>query len=42
MYAERFGWTPSEVDDLPARVEVWLGPMIAALDEARREQAKRE
>jgi hypothetical protein len=26
-YADRFGWTPAEVDALPASIEPWLLPL---------------
>jgi hypothetical protein len=27
VYAERFGWTPAQVDALPASIEPWLLPL---------------
>ena len=39
MYAERWGWTPSEVDNLTLEQEDWLMPIALALDE---EKAYRE
>jgi hypothetical protein len=40
-YAERWGWTPSQVDSLTLEQDDWLMPIASALDgEAKRRQDK--
>ena len=39
MYAERWGWTPNQVDELTLEQEDWLMPIALALDD---EKAYRE
>ena len=39
-YAERYQWTPDQVDMLPATVEPWILPIAATLDKV--ERAKQE
>ena len=34
-YAERYRWTPEQVDNLPAWVDTWLPLMAAEVDAAR-------
>jgi hypothetical protein len=37
MYAERYGWTPEQVDALPASVYLW-GPVLTQVIDAVREE----
>jgi hypothetical protein len=44
-YAERYRWTPAEVDALPAWLDVWLPQMASEVDaakEAAHDKAMRE
>lgn len=45
VYAERWGWTPQQVDDLPLETSDWLLPIAELFDkeqEYRMEKQKRE
>jgi len=35
--AERFGWTPQQVDDLPAKTADWLIAIARTVDEVKTE-----
>jgi hypothetical protein len=35
MFAERYGWTPDEVDNVPLYLEPWILPISDAIDEER-------
>jgi len=37
-YADRFGWTPDQVDDLPLTLVPWLLPLHDDLQEVRQAQ----
>lgn len=39
--ADRFGWTPAQVDDLPAATADWLLAIAATIDEVKAEQMER-
>lgn len=41
MYAQRFNWTPQQVDELPLDVEPWLVPIVSAMEaeQVRRSEA---
>lgn len=43
-YAERWRWTPSQVDDLTIEQDDWLMPIATAMDKERtyREQKARD
>lgn len=41
LYAERFGWTPEQVDRLTVEQDDWLMPIAAALDSERARQEKK-
>ncbi|MFC5184368.1 hypothetical protein [Actinomadura harenae] len=41
VYAERFGWPPSVVDELPMDVEPWLIPIHDLMQEVRADAQKR-
>jgi hypothetical protein len=41
MYAERWGWTPSQVDELTLEQEDWLMPIAMALDEEKSYREKK-
>lgn len=41
-YAERYGWTPAEVDDLPAKYRDRFPTVAAVFDEVAEEKAKRD
>jgi len=38
--ADRFGWTPEQVDDLPAATADWLLAMAVAVEEVKAERAE--
>ena len=38
IMAEKFGWTPAQVDDLPAAMADWLVAISAMIDEVRAER----
>lgn len=40
-FADAFGWTPSQVDDLPADVEPWLIPVLNVIQEVRADESER-
>lgn len=40
-YADRYGWTPDQVDALPAYVDTHLLTLAAVLDEVRNEARQR-
>lgn len=35
MFAEQFGWTPDQVDALPAWLRPWYLPMLSVFAEVR-------
>jgi hypothetical protein len=37
--AERFGWTPDQVDNLPTETADWLVAIAATVDKVKAEQA---
>lgn len=39
--ADRFGWTPAQVDELPAATADWLLAIAATIDEVKAEQMER-
>lgn len=39
--ADRFGWTPEQVDNLPANTADWLIAIAAAVEEVKAEKAER-
>jgi hypothetical protein len=39
--AERFGWTPEQVDELPAGTADWLIAIAGAVEEVKAEKAER-
>jgi hypothetical protein len=39
--AERFGWTPTQVDDLPANTADWLLAIAALVDEVKANRMER-
>ena len=39
--ADRFGYTPKEVDDLPAQTADWLLAIAATVEEVKIERAER-
>jgi hypothetical protein len=39
--ADRFGWTPEEVDNLPAGTADWLIAIAGAVEEVKAERAER-
>jgi hypothetical protein len=39
--ADRFGWTPKEVDDLPAQTADWLLAIASTVEEVKVERAER-
>lgn len=41
LYAERFGWTPEQVDQLTIEQDDWLMPIAAALDNERDRREKK-
>jgi hypothetical protein len=43
-YAQKFGWTPAQVDDLPLHLEPWIFPVMNAIeaDIARKDAAAQE
>jgi hypothetical protein len=41
MYAERWGWTPSQVDSLTLEQEDWLWPIALALDQEKSYREKK-
>jgi hypothetical protein len=40
VFAERFGWTPQQVDEQPAYLLDWLLGIAIVNDEAKAEQTK--
>ncbi len=38
--AERFGWTPDQVDNLPANTADWLIAIAATVEKSRAERAE--
>ena len=38
--ADRFGWTPEQVDNLPAETADWLMAMAIAVEEVKNERAE--
>jgi hypothetical protein len=38
--AERFGWTPEQVDNLPANTADWLLAIAATVDKTKAERAE--
>ena len=40
--ADRFGWTPEQVDDLPAKTADWILAIASTVDEAKIERAERD
>ena len=40
--ADRFGWTPDQVDNLPAATADWILAIAATVDEAKIEKAERD
>jgi hypothetical protein len=40
--ADRFGWTPEQVDNLPAATADWVLAIAATVDEAKVEKAERD
>jgi hypothetical protein len=36
--ADRFGWTPSQVDELPANLADWLVAIAATVEEVKAER----
>jgi hypothetical protein len=38
--ADRFGWTPDQVDELPASTADWLLAIAATVDEVKVEKAE--
>lgn len=41
IYAERFGWTPGQVNELPLAVEPWVLPISDALNAERERRAEK-
>lgn len=41
LYAERFGWTPQQVDQLTLEQEDWLMPIVNAFDDERERQRRK-
>lgn len=41
IYAERWGWTPSQVDELTLEQEDWLIPIAQAFDQEREYREKK-
>jgi len=41
IYAERFHWTPQQVDQLTLEQEDWLMPIISAFDAENERQRKK-
>lgn len=41
MYADRFGWTPAEVDAIPLTTEMWLLPVHDVIEGVRRDAQQR-
>ena len=41
IYAERFGWTPEQVDRLTVEQDDWLVPIAIAMDKERERQEKK-
>jgi hypothetical protein len=39
--ADRFGWTPEEVDNLPAGTADWILSIAATVEEVKFERAER-
>jgi hypothetical protein len=39
--ADRFGWTPEQVDNLPAETADWLIAIAVAVEEVKVEKAER-
>ncbi len=39
--ADRFGWTPDQVDDLPANTADWLWAIATVVDEVKAERMER-
>lgn len=44
LYAHRFGWTPTQTDEMPLVDDAWLLPICAAIDDelARRDKKEAE
>lgn len=42
MYADKWGWTPQQVDDLTLEQEDWLLPIAEALDSERQYRMEKE
>ena len=40
LLAERFGWTPTQVDDQPAWLIDWIVAIAGVAEEVKAEQAK--
>jgi hypothetical protein len=40
-FADRFGWTPDQVDDLPAAKSDWLLAIADTLEEVKSEQIEK-
>jgi hypothetical protein len=40
QFADRFGWTPDQVDDLPATTADWLISIAATYESAKAERMK--
>ena len=40
-YAEKFGWTPQQVDQLTAEQDDWLIPVMHAIDSQREYQQQK-
>jgi hypothetical protein len=38
--ADRFGWTPQQVDDLPAQTADWLIAIARTVDEVKTEELR--
>lgn len=41
LYADRFGWTPEQVDRLTVEQDDWLMPIASALDNERERREKK-
>jgi hypothetical protein len=41
VYAEKFGWTPQQVDELTIQQDEWLMPVVQAIDAQRAYQEKK-
>lgn len=42
MFAERYGWTPEQVDNLPLDVAPWIMPIAHAIDAERERRQEQE